>query len=90
MKLETEKAFLRSLRRRSDAELQKVALGMQEAAGSFGQPHSHSGVGIRRLGRNLFECRVGLDLRLLFRAGPGTLTFVFSGNHDDIQAYLRR
>ncbi len=88
MKLETEKSFLRSLRRRSDAELQQVALAMQETARSFGQPHSDSDVGIRRLGRNLFKCRVGLDLRLLFRAGPGTLTFVFSGNHDDIQTYL--
>ena len=90
MKLETEKSFLRSLRHRSDAELQQVTLVMQKAAGSFGQPHSHTGVGIRRLGRNLFECRVGLELRLLFKAGPGSLTFVFSGNHDDIQAYLRK
>jgi mRNA-degrading endonuclease YafQ of YafQ-DinJ toxin-antitoxin module len=90
MRIETAKSFLRSLSRRSDAELQQVAITMQETAGSFGLPHSHSGVGIRRLGRNLFECRVGLDLRLLFKAGPGTLTFVFSGNHDDIQAYLRK
>ena len=34
--------------------------------------------------------RVGLDLRLLFKAAPGTLTFVFSGTHDDIQAYLQK
>jgi len=90
MRVETARSFLRSLSRRSDADLQQVALVMQEAAGSFGQPHSYTGVGIRRLGRNLFECRVGLDLRLLFKAGPGTLTFVFSGNHDDLQAYLRK
>jgi len=90
MKLETERSFLRSLKRRSDAELQQVALVMQGVSESFGQPHSHTGLGVRRLGRNLFECRVGLDLRLLFKAGPGTLTFVFSGNHDDIQAYLRK
>ena len=89
MNLETTKSFKRSLSRRSDEELQKVAAAMREAAASFGQPHAHRGVDIWRLGRNLFECRVGLDLRLLFKAGPGTLTFVFSGNHDDIQAYLR-
>jgi hypothetical protein len=83
MKLETEKAFLRSLRRRSDAELQKVALGMQEAAGSFGQPHSHSGVGIRRLGRNLFECRVGLDPR---PRNPDIRVFRKSRRHSDIPA----
>jgi hypothetical protein len=90
MKLETAKSFSRSLTRRSDAELQQVAVAMQEAAASFGQPHSHTGVDIRRLGKNLFECRVGLNLRLLFKAGPGILTFVYSGNHDDVQAYLRK
>ena len=90
MNLETARSFQRSLSRRSDEELQQVAAAMREAAASFGQPHVHSGVDIRRLGRNLFECRVGLDLRLLFKAGPGTLTFVFSGNHDDIQTYLRK
>ena len=90
MKLEAAKSFSRSLTRRSDAELEQVALAMQEAAASFGRPHLHSGADIRRLGRNLFECRVGLDLRLIFKAGPGTLTFVYSGNHDDIHAYLRK
>lgn len=90
MRLETAKSFSRSLSRRSDAELQLVAVAMQEAATSFGQPHSHTGVDIRRLGKNLFECRVGLNLRLLFKAGPGTLTFVYSGSHDDVQAYLRK
>lgn len=90
MKLETAKSFQRSLSHRSDKELQQVAAAMQEAAASFGQPHVHSGVDIRRLGKNLFECRVGLNLRLLFKAGPGNLTFVFSGNHNDIQTYLRK
>jgi len=90
MKLETAKSFSRSLTRRSDAELQQVAVAMQGAAAAFGQPHLHTGVDIRRLGKNLFECRVGLNLRLLFKAGSGALTFVYSGNHDDIQAYLRK
>jgi len=36
MKLETAKSFSRSLTRRSDAELQQVAIAMQEAAVSFG------------------------------------------------------
>jgi mRNA-degrading endonuclease YafQ of YafQ-DinJ toxin-antitoxin module len=90
MRLETAESFLRSLRRRSDAELRRVAVAMQEAAASFGQPHLHTGIDIRRLGRNLFECRAGLDLSLLFKAGPGILTLVHSGSHDDVQAYLRK
>jgi hypothetical protein len=30
-----------------------------------------------------------IDLRLLFKRGPDLITFVFSGNHDDVQAYLK-
>lgn len=56
---------------------------------SFGQPHVHSGAGIRKLGRNLFECRAGLKLRLLFIEEPHALDFFFAGNHDEVQALLR-
>jgi mRNA-degrading endonuclease YafQ of YafQ-DinJ toxin-antitoxin module len=90
MRIESAKSFVRSLSRRSDAELQQVAEAMRATATLFGQPHIHTGIDIRRLGKNLFECRVGLNLRLLFKFEPGTLVFVYSGNHDDIQAYLRK
>jgi hypothetical protein len=88
MRVESSKSFIRSLGRRSDGELQAVADAMNAAAERFGRPKVHSGADIRRLGRNLFGCRVGLDLRLLFKREAGTLVFVHSGNHDDIQAYL--
>jgi len=90
MRIESAKSFVRSLSRRSDSELKQVAEAMKATASAFGHPHTHAGVDIRRLGRNLFECRVGLDLRLLFKCELGTLVFVYSGNHDDTQAYLRR
>lgn len=55
----------------------------------FGKPHAHSGLGIRKLGKDLYECRTGLDWRLVFEARKGTLTFDFAGNHDEVQKYLR-
>jgi hypothetical protein len=61
---------------------------MQAAAGAFGRPQLHSGVGIRRLGRNLFECRVGTGLRLLFRREADSLIFVFAGNRDEVRGWL--
>ena len=90
MKIEKTKSFLRSLKGRSDIELQSVGRAMHAATEAFGQPHRHTGISIRRLGKNLFECRAGLDLRLLFMSGPGILTFKFAGTHDDVQAYLKR
>ena len=89
MRLRNTKAYLRCLRGRRDAELQAVAASMAQAAETFGNPHAHSGTGIRRLSNNLFECRVSLELRLLFTRDEGALVFVFAGNHDDVQAFLR-
>lgn len=89
MRIETAKSFGRSLRRRTDDELKSVANAMQSAAATFGRPHLHTGIDIRRLGRNLFECRVGIDLRLVFRSERDALVFVLAGNHDEVQAYLQ-
>jgi hypothetical protein len=38
---------------------------------------------------NLFECRAGLSLRVLFRDAPEALTVRFIGTHDEVQKYLR-
>jgi hypothetical protein len=89
MKVEKTKSFLRSLSHCTDDELKSVAESMQSAAETFGRPHLHTGVDIRRLGKNLFECRTGIDLRLLFKSGPNEIVFVFAGNRDDVRAYLR-
>jgi hypothetical protein len=89
MKVEKAKFFLRSLRRCTDDELKPVAEAMLSAGETFGHPHLHTGVDTRRLGKNLFECRAGIHLRLLFESGPNVITFVFSGNHDEVEAYLK-
>jgi mRNA-degrading endonuclease YafQ of YafQ-DinJ toxin-antitoxin module len=89
MRIETAKSFVRSLRRRTDDELKSVATAMRSAAEMFGRPHLHTGIDIRRLGRNHFECRVGIDLRLVFRSERDALVFVLAGNHDEVRAFLK-
>ncbi len=58
---------------------------------AWGFPHSHQGAGIRKLGADLFECRAGLSLRMLFKAEKKERELVFFelGNHDDIRRVLR-
>lgn len=56
---------------------------------SFGQPHAHSGLSIRKLGKRLYECRTDLAWRLIFEERKGVLTFDFAGGHDEVQNYLR-
>lgn len=55
----------------------------------FGRPHVHAGIGIRKLGRNLFECRGNRSLRYLFMNFDDCLEVRFLGDHDEIRRQLR-
>ena len=56
-----------------------------QLAETFGRPHVPSGIGIRKLGRYLFECRGSRDLRFLFLDLDDSLDVRFPGNHDEIR-----
>jgi len=68
---------------------QEVAVTLKLLVEGFGKPHAHTGLSIRKLGRHLFECRTGLEWRLIFVADKGVLSFDFAGDHDEVQNYLR-
>jgi mRNA-degrading endonuclease YafQ of YafQ-DinJ toxin-antitoxin module len=68
---------------------QEVSTALKMMLAGFGKPHIHAGLSIRKLGRNLYECRTGLDWRLIFEARKGVLTFDFAGDHKGVQNYLR-
>jgi mRNA-degrading endonuclease YafQ of YafQ-DinJ toxin-antitoxin module len=55
----------------------------------FGNPHLHSGLSIRKLDKQLYECRTSLNWRLVFEADKNILLFDFAGDHDEVQNYLR-
>jgi hypothetical protein len=83
--------LLEKLRSMPKAERKLVGEAMNQAVASWGKTHLHSGIGIRRLTKSIFECRAGLDDRLafVFIATPPELVFFFIGNHDDIQRLIR-
>ena len=68
----------------------EVIAALNRLKEGFGNPHAHTGLSIRKLGLHLYECRTGLAWRLIFEARKGELTFDFAGDHDEVQAYLRR
>ena len=76
--------------RKRIARMEADALAtMLKVQAGFGQPHIHSGVSIRKLAPDTFECRTDLKTRLVFIAEKGVLTFDFAGNHEDVRNYLR-
>ena len=56
---------------------------------SFGRPHIHAGIGIRKLGMRLFEFRLGIELRVLFLDRDNDLYLAFLGSHDEVRKEIR-
>ncbi len=88
--LSIDPAVLRRLRQLSKAEKVECLLALCDLVDGFGQPHVHSGLGIRKLGNKLFECRGSRDLRFIFQDRGENLFVSFLGNHDEIRVLLRR
>ena len=81
--------FFAALKKLSDAEVTRVEEALRVLPDCFGQPHLHAGISIRRLRKNIFECRAGLKVRILFRANAQALDIFFVGNHDDVRRLIR-
>ncbi len=77
-------------RLRQKTKVERLAIGkiIQKVQESFGQPHLHSGLGLRKLVKNYYEVRIGLKERLIFRDDPEEITFIFLGNHNEVQRFL--
>ena len=76
----------RALTRDQRQELEAV---VGRLATTFGQPHAHSGLGIRRLQDHYFECRLGRDLRVVFKLESNILIMATLGNHDDVRNFIK-
>ena len=53
-------------------------------------PARHSGLGLRKLQPHpIWEVRLGLKIRALFRVDNDQAIFLFAGSHDDVVRFLR-
>ena len=66
-----------------------AVLALIELGAVFGNPHIHSGLGIRKLAGNIFECRTGSAHRFIFQDVKDSLVVVFLGDHDQVRRWLR-
>jgi hypothetical protein len=88
--LSIDPRVLRRLRELPKSARIECLLALCELGECFGQPHRHAGLGTRKLGGKLFECRGTLALRFVFQNRPGELYVSFLGTHDEVGALLRR
>ena len=87
--LSIDPAVMQRLQRLPKSERVECLLALCDLADTFGRPHTHSGLGIRKLGSKLFECRGNIALRFIFQDRPADLFVSFLDNHDEIKALLR-
>jgi hypothetical protein len=64
-------------------------LALVDLQEGFGQPHLHSGLGIRKLRATTFECRGNLKLRFLFESRPECLYVFALFSHDEVRRLVR-
>jgi hypothetical protein len=87
--LAIDPAVIARLRELPKNESVECLLSLCDLADTFGRPHVHSGLGIRKLGNKLFEFRGNRDLRFIFQDRGAELFISFLDNHDEIMTLLR-
>lgn len=90
MRIALSERFQRDVRGLAPQERTAVLDALLALPGALGDPHTHAGLGIRKLHRSgIWEARLGLGLRLVFGLETGLLTLVRVGSHDDVRRFLR-
>jgi mRNA-degrading endonuclease RelE of RelBE toxin-antitoxin system len=89
LQIDLSESFRRDVRNFPKPRRREIARALDSVRDGFGKPHFHSGLGIRRLRKDYFESRAGIDIRLVFRAEKGRLTFLAAGDHDAIRLLLK-
>ena len=87
--LSIDPAVLRRLQSLRKDEKVECLLALCELPETFGRPHVHSGLGIRKLGDKIFECRGNASLRFVFQDRTTELFISFLGNHEEVKTLLR-
>ena len=83
-------SWRRWAKRRSDSELEQINSRLNEVCDGFGKPHLHAGLGLRRLGRGIFEFRISKAVRVVFLfIRPNTFRLAMTGSHDEVSAWLK-
>lgn len=86
MILKTSPGFERALKRLTESQARATETALSKLVSAFGRPHEQ--LGLRKLRSNIFEFRVGLGLRIVFRKEKDALFLLTIGNHDNVRRFL--
>jgi mRNA-degrading endonuclease YafQ of YafQ-DinJ toxin-antitoxin module len=89
LSIEVSTRFKSEARTLSADQLDHLDEALPLLAATFGQPHRHAGLGIRRLKKDHFEFRLDRDTRVIFTLEGSTAILRTIGNHDDMRRFLK-
>ena len=83
-------SWKRWARHRTDSDLQEINQRLLALVETFGKPHAHAGLGLRRLRDNAFEFGISRGTRVVFLFfKPNRLQLMMTGSHDEVRAWLK-
>jgi hypothetical protein len=68
---------------------EKSQIALQRIASHFGNPHKHSGLGLRKLAPDAYEARIGMQWRIVLIHQAESLVAYDIMNHDQVAAWLK-
>ena len=89
MRIDLHPRLCKRVARLSEAERDQISEALRALSDGFGYSHRHSGLGVRRLRKHVFECRTRLRWRIVLFAEKGVLTVYDVMTHDEIKTWLR-
>jgi hypothetical protein len=82
-------SFLRACRRLTQDELVILMQIFVDLRAGLADPARHTGLGLRKLSPHpVWEVRLSLKMRALFRREGDQVLFVFLGTHDEVRRFL--
>lgn len=82
-------SFEKSIRHLSAIDKNKIKNALEKFNKFLFSGVLTKGMGLRKLGKNIYEIRVDIRLRVIITIEKDTIYFVLAGNHGDIKEYLK-
>jgi mRNA-degrading endonuclease RelE of RelBE toxin-antitoxin system len=89
IKIEVSPRMIKTLRKLGEEYFVQAEQKLLLIGADFGNPHAHSGLGLRKIGRNSYEARIGLQWRIVLIHEKDRLLAFDVLNHDGVRQWLK-
>ena len=89
MRIQVDRRVSKKVQALGTDAVEEAQRRLNQLANDFGNPHAHSGLGVRKIGRKSYEIRVWLKWRIVFVHDGEILKADDLLNHDGVRVWLK-